>query len=141
MKDFTSILYIEDSPEEAEIIQRLYLTVRKKFHGEVTFKTSDTWEKGAAYVAENHPNVVILDLVLPPDTADVTLERIRQVSMEWPPILVLTGNRYDLTLRPKSIEAGADDFMVKDDARHGCCELLCERVYHCFLRRNREKRA
>ena len=137
MKAFESILYIEDNAGEAEVVTSLYQTVRKKFHGEVSFKTAPSWIEGEKIVERDRPNVVILDLTLPPETAEMTIERIRQIAKEWPPILVLTGNNYDLTLRSKSILAGADDFMIKDDARHGCCELLCERVYHCHLRRIR----
>jgi len=133
-----SLLYIEDDPMEAEVIQRLYQTVRVKFHDEVDFRVAKSWEDGLASVESGQPDVVILDLVLPP-TVDTerAIQNIERVWKLWPPILVLTGNTYDLTLRRRCILAGADDFMVKPDARHGGCELLCERVYSAYLRRLR----
>lgn len=131
-----SILYIEDDPNEAEIVSRLYQSVRKKFHGEVEFRIADTWAKGEAEIESNPPSVVIADLAFPPDqTPEQTIEKIRLVAKMWPPIVVLTGNTFNLELRKDCIIAGASDFMIKGDARHGCMELLCERVYHAFLRR------
>lgn len=132
------IAYIEDDPLEGEVIQRLYQTVRTKFHDEVDFEVIGSWEKGVEFVHKSRPDVVILDLVLPPTVdTEKALENIAAVHKSWPPIVVLTGNTYDLTLRRKCILAGADDFMVKPDARHGGCELLCERVYTSYLRRLR----
>lgn len=137
-----SILYIEDNPGEAEIVSRLYQSVRKKFHEETEFRIAPTWQKGEEQVMLNRPSVVIADLNFPPEqTAQMTIEKIRMLAPTWPPILVLTGNNYDLKLRRDCILAGASDFMIKPDARHGCMELLCERVYHCFLRREYESRA
>lgn len=142
MKEFDSILYIEDDPGEAYITERLYRDIQTTFHKEVKFHTTDTWEKGVAYVESLKPDVVILDLALPPNNCDTTLEKFGLVSKDWPPTIVVTGNIADKTLRRRSIEAGADDFMVKPDARHGGFGQLVERVYHCYLRKVRDaKRA
>lgn len=135
MKEFAKLLYIEDDPLEAEVITRLYQTVRVKFHGAVEFKTVKTWEAAVQDVQDAPPDVIIADLTLPPDDSETMLKRIKSMADKWPPILVLTGNSYDLTLRRKAILAGAQDFMVKTDARHGLMEALVERVYHCYLRR------
>lgn len=135
MKEFGKLLYVEDDPLESEVITRLYQTVRAKFHGAVEFKTVQTWEAAVQDVQDARPDVIIADLTLPPDNSETTLKAIKSIAYKWPPILVLTGNGYDLTLRRRAILAGADDFMLKTDARHGCIELLVERVYHCFLRR------
>lgn len=134
MSEFGKILYLEDDPLESEVITRLYQTVRVKFHGAVEFKTVRSWEAAVQDVQDARPDVIIADLTLPPDNSDSILKAIKSIADKWPPILVLTGNKYDLTLRRKSILAGADDFMLKDDARHGGCELLVERVFHCYLR-------
>lgn len=134
-EELKSILYVEDNAAEGEITTRLYQTVRSKFHGEVQFSVVPTWDLATEFVKCSRPGVVIADLSLAPlQTGEMTIELIRQVAMEWPPILVLTGNDYDLDLRRKCILAGAQDFMIKADARHGCMELLAERAYHCFLR-------
>jgi len=128
------ILYLEDDPLEAEVITRLYQTVRIKFHGAVEFKTVQTWEAAVKDVYEDRPDVIIADLTLPPNNSEATLKSLKSMAKTWPPILVLTGNKYDLDLRRKAFMAGASDFMLKDDARHGGCELLVERVYGCYLR-------
>lgn len=130
------IVYIEDDKNEAEVISRLYRTVQKKFHGETDFVSANSWGDGAALVDSIKPDVVIVDLALLPDSdTEHTLASLAKVATLWPPILVLTGNKYDLTLRRRCLELGIDDFMLKDDAHHGGCEMLVERVYHCYLRR------
>ncbi len=135
MSAIRKILYLEDDVLEADVVARLYQTVRHKFHGEVEFKTVRSWEQAVADVHRDSPDVIIADLTLPPENSESTLKSIKSMADKWPPILVLTGNKYDLELRRKSFEAGADDFMLKDDARHGGCERLVERVYNCYLRR------
>lgn len=135
-----SVAYLEDNALQGEVTARLYQSVRKKFHGEVQFIVVSTWDEAAELVERDAPDVMVVDLVLGADhAADVTVEKIKRVWRKWPPILVLTGMGFDLELRRKCIEAGADDFMVKDDARHGCMETLVERVYHCHLRKKRDE--
>lgn len=131
------ILYIEDMAGEAELIQRLYAMCNKCFHGEVVFETCGNWHSGIEYVRKNSPDVLLLDLVIPPMSADETLEMLSS-EPNLPPVFVLTGTpKYgprESDLRNKSFAAGASDFMLKQDAVH-YPEELCERIYHCHLRR------
>lgn len=139
MKDFESILYIEDDPLEGEVTQRLHQTISKKFYDEVKFDVVRSWVEGVDYVEKNKPDVVVLDLSLYPDSnTEKTIEEFSKRRKSWPPILVLTGNTADPSLRKRCILAGACDFMLKGDARHGGFEQLCERIYNCFLRSQRE---
>lgn len=142
----SKILYVEDDILESEVIERLFHMVQKKFHGEVEFKSVNSWNSGVETVYAFQPDVVLLDLALsaigtiPSDTA-TTLQELSKHADKWPPVIVLTGNKYDLELRRKCIMAGASDFMLKDQA-HRDPELLCERIYHAYLRREaRDARA
>lgn len=142
MKDFESVLYIEDDPIEGEVTRRLHDTISKKFYNEVRFDIATTWNDGVDYVERHKPDVVILDLALYPEqNTEKTVEEVKRHWKEWPPILVLTGNTADPSLRKRCILAGASDFMLKGDARHGGFEQLCERIYNCYLRRQREEGA
>lgn len=134
-----SVLYIEDEREYGAIVEQLHNMVRKKFYDAVSFQVVPTWVDGASIVEKEPPSVVLVDLSLrPAQSQEDTIFLIERVSRKWPPIFVLTGNKFDLELRKKCILAGADDFMVKDDANRNP-ELLVERLYHCFLRRIRDE--
>ncbi len=130
-----SVLYIEDEANYAEVVKRLHEMVGEKFHGQVEFRVMPSWETGANSVLHNPPSVVLLDLSLPPGTdTNETLASFAQVADQWPPTMILTGNKYDLELRRRCFLLGADDFFLKEEANRNP-EQLCERIYHCYLRR------
>lgn len=136
-----SILYCEDEPQYGEVIKRLHSTVEKRFHGEVKFSVVGTWEDLVFQVSTHPPSVILLDLGLsetvgPEDTLHLLKERVEG----WPPVMVLTGNKFQLDLRSKAFAAGAEDFLIKDEANRNP-EMLCERLYHCYLRRLHEEGA
>lgn len=132
-----SICYCEDEKQYGEVITQLHNCVAKTFYGEVAFDVVPSWMALVQRVKDNRPSVILLDLALPPDSPTaITLESLEMVWREWPPVMALTGNKFDLDLRKKCFAAGCDDFMLKEEAnRHP--EMLCERLYHCFLRRGR----
>lgn len=133
------IVYAEDENLYAEVIKQLHNCVRKKFYDEVEFVTVPTWHALSESVKFERPSVILLDLSLVPDSPEtVTLDSLRLVWKDWPPVMVLTGNKFNLDLRRTCILAGADDFMVKDEANHNP-EYLCERLYNCHLRRLRDE--
>lgn len=132
--DIKSLLYVEDEPDYAAIVEQLHALVRKKFHGDVEFRKVLSWRDAMFEVEANPPSVILLDLTLRPDMGpDDTLFAFALVAEKWPPTMILTGNKYDLELRRKCFKAGAQDFMIKDEANRNP-ELLCERLYSCFLR-------
>lgn len=134
----TSIVYCEDEAQYGEVIRQLHEMVRKKFHGEVKFDVVPSWEALTGRVETDPPSVILLDLALSANMgAEDTLFALDRVAAKWPPVMVLTGNASDLDLRRKCILAGSDDFMLKMEANRNP-ELLCERLYHCFLRRLRD---
>ncbi len=136
-----SILYVEDEKQYGEAITQLHNCVHKRFYGKAEFKVVPSWSEAITEVANNRPSVVLLDLGLLPDTTqEETLELFRIQAAEWPPVMVLTGNIFDLDLRRVCILYGADDFMIKTEANRDP-EQLCERIYNCFLRGLRHARA
>lgn len=129
------LLYIEDDKNEAEIVRRLYEMVQMKFHGGVEFIVRESLHDGIDAVEMVMPDVVLLDLALPPNSdTENTLSELASHAKTWPPTIILTNNKYDLTLRRRCFLIGAEDFMFKDQA-HRDPELLCERIYHAHLRR------
>lgn len=57
------ILMIDDDPVDGEIFQR---HCRKVAEYEVTFRQSCTLDEGLAAIAENTPDLVVLDCMIPP---------------------------------------------------------------------------
>lgn len=136
-----SILYAEDEHQYGEIIRQLHQCVRSKFYDAVAFNVVPTWPELVASVAQAPPSVILLDLNLQPSMSESeVLQALPACASGWPPVMILTGNKYNLDLRRACILAGADDFMLKDEANRNP-ELLCERLYHCYLRRLRDATA
>lgn len=131
------ILFIEDSDLYGEVITQLHSTVHKRFYGECSLYVRTSWPEGVADLEEQKPSVILLDLTLPPMGPDDTLAELALVWKKLPPVMVLTGG--DPCMRRTAILAGADDFMGKMEANRNP-ELLCERLYNCFLRRLRDAR-
>ncbi len=136
-----TILFIEDDPGQRMVTERLYQMCQKCFHGEVAFLTANDWYAGLKIIQAGHIDAVILDLTLPPMSMDETLAELRKHS-DLPPVVVFTGHTgsddFVAELRRNCILSGADDFLLKTDvSRHP--EILCERVYVAFLRRNRAR--
>lgn len=90
-------------------------------------------------VANDRPSVILLDVNLGPDEVGkqwdemTTLSELSKCADYLPPVMILTGNKFNLDLRRTCFIAGCSDFMLKDEANRNP-ELLCERLYHCFLR-------
>lgn len=130
-----SIVYCEDESLYGEAIKALHSMVRKKFHAEVEFSVVPSWNALLERVATDPPSVILLDLNLPPMSEEETLSAMHEtIDDKFPPVVVLTGNKFNLELRRRCMLLGADDFMIKDDANRNP-ELLCERIYHAYLRR------
>jgi two-component system, OmpR family, response regulator ResD len=98
------ILVVDDEPSIVEVV-RLYL-VREGYE---VFSASDG-ASALALVAQQRPDLLILDLMLPGVDG---LEVMRQVRREqYLPIILLTA-RADETDRVVGLELGADDYVAK----------------------------
>ncbi|MFJ9339919.1 response regulator [Streptomyces sp. NPDC101733] len=98
------VLLIEDDPS---IREGVALGLRRRGH-EVS--AAETGEDGLRRMADFHPELVLLDLMLPGINGVQVCRRIRQVSEV--PIIMLTarGDDFDIVV---GLEAGADDYIVK----------------------------
>ena len=100
------ILVIEDDREILEVIS-LCLEMR---WSELKLVSTHLGKEGVALVANENPDVVILDLGLPDITGFEVLQEIRTFSVV--PILILTV-RSEKADVDRGMEWGADDYMTK----------------------------
>ncbi|MFD9353522.1 response regulator [Streptomyces sp. NPDC060031] len=98
------VLLIEDDPS---IREGVGLGLRRRGH-EVS--AAETGEAGLALMGAFHPELVLLDLMLPGMNGVQVCRRIRETSQV--PIIMLTarGDDFDIVV---GLEAGADDYIVK----------------------------
>ncbi len=98
------ILVIEDNPSIVKILQRGLSY--EGYHVE----TALDGEAGLARAVELHPDLIILDLMLPKLSGMEVCQRIR--ATENTPILILTA-KATLQDRVFGLDAGADDYLTK----------------------------
>ena len=98
------ILVIEDNPSIVKILQRGLSY--EGYHVE----TALDGETGLARAVELHPDLIILDLMLPKLSGMEVCQRIR--ATENTPILILTA-KATLQDRVFGLDAGADDYLTK----------------------------
>ncbi len=99
------ILIIEDEQKLAEILLR-------SLRGEgFTVDVAMNAEDGFHLAADDHYDLVILDLLLPDGSGTEVLRRLRQ-NHHKVPVLVLTA-RGDIETKVENFDAGADDYLTK----------------------------
>jgi two-component system KDP operon response regulator KdpE len=98
------VLVIDDEPS----IQRVLRPSLAAVGYEVSF--ASTGSEALAGVAQNAPDVIILDLGLPDLDGKDVIDRLRQWTIA--PIIVLSA-RHDETERIAALDAGADDYVNK----------------------------
>lgn len=118
----SAILLVEDTHELAQLIFN-----ELESNGYQVYRAEDG-EKALRLFAETHPDLVILDWMLPKMDGLEVLRRIRQNSAV--PVLMLTARREE-TDRVIGLELGADDYLTKP---FGMRELIAR--VHALLRRN-----
>jgi two-component system response regulator MprA len=117
----TEVLVIDDDPRITSLLQRML-----RFAGYAVRKAADG-AQGLAMAAEQRPDLVILDVMLPGTDGLTVCRRMRLLGDV--PILMLTA-RDDIPDRVLGLDAGADDYLVKPFA----VEELLARV-RALLRR------
>ena len=107
-KDPTTILLIEDNPGDARLIHEMLVAT-----DDVSFKlvVADRLSTGHRTLAENHFDVILLDLSLPDSHGLSTLDKTQAVARNTP-IVVLTGLNDD-ALGVEAVARGAQDYLVK----------------------------
>jgi len=100
----TRILAVDDEP----LYQHLYKVNLEKEGYDVV--TSSNGEDALDMVTSRHPDLVVLDVMMPRLDGITTCERIRQFSNV--PIIIVTA-RGEENDRVRGLNVGADDYMVK----------------------------
>jgi PAS domain S-box-containing protein len=108
MEEPLKILLLEDSPTDAELIQRLL----KKEYRECIFKTVMTEDEFLQTLDKFNPNVILADNSLPQFNAPKALKIIRDRKLPIPFIMVTGSMREEFAIN--IIKGGADDYILKD---------------------------
>ncbi|WIV66523.1 bacterio-opsin activator domain-containing protein [Natrialbaceae archaeon AArc-T1-2] len=139
------VLLIEDNPGDARLIREMLATAEELGQrvapgGSETATTEPVvdhetqLEDGLEHLESASVDVILLDLNLP-DSKGLETLRETLATVEWTPIVVLTGVR-DQEIGLQAIEQGAQDYLVKDEVTD---ELLIRSIQHA-IERNRQKR-
>lgn len=81
-----SILIIDDDPEITESIR--YSLTKSGYN---VFVARDG-NQGVAVVETKHPDLIILDMMMPKRSGFLVLERMRQNDLDPVPVIMITGN-------------------------------------------------
>ena len=102
------ILIIDDEPVNVALLEEILI------ENEYTRFESVSDSKRALEVCRNfQPDLVLLDLMMPPPDGFAILERLRAETQEtFLPIVILTADTNAET-RERALEAGATDFLLK----------------------------
>ncbi|NLX08753.1 MAG: PAS domain S-box protein [Chloroflexi bacterium] len=125
------ILLVEDNPADIRLIEE---NLHESADYPYTLETVTMLEDAVQHVAQAGIDVVLLDLFLPDSKGPDTLVRLRD-SAPWLPIVVLT--RFDdKSGGLKSVQAGAQDFLVKG---HSANHLLARSLLYAIERKRAEE--
>jgi PAS domain S-box-containing protein len=103
-----SILLIEDNAGDARLIKEL---LAEAGTGAFRLDRADRLSTGLACIAQDGPDLVLLDLGLPDSDGLATVAAVRSHSPQLP-VIVLTGHDDD-RLAVAAVGAGAQDYLVK----------------------------
>jgi PAS domain S-box-containing protein len=116
MKDkVIRILYVEDNPADARLVQELLIEAEEMGWNLPGFELLhvDRLENGLKRLDSDRFDVVLTDLDLPDSRASETFARLHARLPEMP-IVVLTG-REDERLARQTVRAGAEDYLFKHE--------------------------
>ncbi|MEG4572046.1 PAS domain S-box protein [Microcoleus sp. N3A4] len=107
------VLLVEDNQAEADLIEELLLetNVNRAESQKLSVSCTDRLSKAQQLLSCQHFDVILLDLSLPDSQELSTIVKMQEYSLNTP-IVVLTG-RNDEELAVQSIQAGAQDYLVK----------------------------
>jgi DNA-binding response OmpR family regulator len=123
--DKKRILLIEDEPDLVR-----GLTDALEFEG-FDVRSAETGDQGLEFAKEEHPDCVLLDLMLPDDNGYRVCEALRSVDPVVP-IIMLTAKAQEAD-KIRGLEVGADDYVTKP---FSVAELIA-RINAIFRRQTR----
>ncbi len=124
------ILLVEDNPGDARLIREMLRDAQA-----VAWRLDhvDRLADGLRRLAEEHADVVLLDLSLPDAHGFDTVGKVLDLAPTVP-IIVLTGLD-DEALAVRAVQAGAQDYLVKNDVTGG---LLSRAIRYAIERKRAE---
>ena len=112
--DSISILLVEDNPADQVMVEEV-LQDATTFTYQLA--TCERVQEASSYIAESHPDIILLDLSLPDSSGLETLEKIRSYSPNVP-VVIFTGLD-DKRVGLEAINRGAEDYLVKGEIGEG----------------------
>ncbi|QDV15226.1 Signal transduction histidine-protein kinase BarA [Rosistilla oblonga] len=124
------VLLIEDDDVDAEIVKRALGKSQSSFR----VCRATTLAQALATAESQHVDVILTDLTLPDSGCSETPAKIRQ-SQPLVPLIILTGLA-SRELAEELLEAGAQDYVVKDSLSSDCLERsirhAIQRQHNCI---------
>ena len=103
----TSVLVVDDEPQVVWVLQ-----FSLEAEGYTTFAARDGVQAMNA-IAEHHPNLMLLDIMMPTMDGWSVLEAMMRLPREERPRVVVVSAMSNLRDRARAAEMGADAFMPK----------------------------
>jgi DNA-binding response OmpR family regulator len=103
----TSVLVVDDEPQVVWVLQ-----FSLEAEGYTTFAARDGLQAMSA-IAEHHPKLMVLDIMMPSMDGWSVLEEMMQLPREERPRVIVVSAMSNLRDRAKAAEMGADAFMPK----------------------------
>jgi CheY-like chemotaxis protein len=112
------VLIVDDSPDNREVLE-----VMLNWEGFVTL-TASSGEEALASAAEQLPDLILLDFVLPDLSGCEVVARMKgNLSTKDIPIVIISGMS-DSATRKRALGAGAEDFITKPIHRSDLCQRV-----------------
>lgn len=129
-----SLLVVDDLSADRLLIRSVLQRIEQERPGQYKFfvREADTLTNALAAIAEQQPDIVLLDLMLPDSRGTDTAVRIREATSA--PIVVLTAYTEE-QLAGSTLAAGAHEYVLKSELRP---YLLERAMRYAFERRHFE---
>src|SRR5664279_2906661 len=109
-REMVTVLIVEDNPGDVRLVREI---LKEADPDKVKVIWADRLAEAAERLAEEHVDVILLDLSLPDATGLETFERMQMAAVNLP-IVILTGNN-DEALALQAVRDGAQDYLVKQN--------------------------
>jgi DNA-binding response OmpR family regulator len=127
MSETKTCLIIDDDPDDQEI----FLMCVRKLDLNIDCKTSDNGVEGISMLMDNQefiPDYIFLDVNMPKMNGIECLQEIRKIERLKNTRIFMYSTTTENKMVMKSIEYGADDFIIKPTKT----AELREKLYHIF---------